>query len=252
MATYGGLIRVNQNFAVKAMLLGIGLLAAGSAGATPVTYDVVMGGSSNVDLFATNANTGATLVSGGVLPMTNGSLVEFDSAAQTLPTEDFQDTGPTNIALQGPLAGDSLQITNFNVAPTTGYSSTVTSTGTNSYNFTVNDVLATGNWVLLNSMGQPVKNQSGSFNHVVATFNGQFATSGDMLENLTLTGISLGQQTIAGTPVNITADVEFNGMQAVPLPPGLWLLASALAALGLLAVRGRARATAPRAGFAAT
>lgn len=223
-----------------ALLSGCGLLAAAAASATPITYDLMNASGSNVELFASNANNGNTLLAGGMLMMTAGSLVEFDPSALTLPQQDYNDAGPTTLALAGALAGDSLKITNFTVAPTTGYSSAVSSSGANAYNFTSGDLLATGTWQLLNSTGNPVSGQSGSFNHVVPTFNGQFAMSGNELQNLTLTGISLGQVTIEGTPVNVSADVTFTGMQAVPLPTPLGLLGSALLGLAFLAWRQRA------------
>jgi hypothetical protein len=219
-----------------AMRAGIACLATCVVQASPITYDVVTGSSSNLELFASNANTGTTLLSGGVIPMTSGSLIQFDAAALTLPTQDFDDTGPTLLALTGALQGDSLEITSFTVMPTTGYTSSVTSTGANSYNFNSSDLLASGNWQLLNSSLQPVTGQSGTINHTITSFNGQFTMSGNMMEDLTLTGISLGQVTIESTPVNLSADVEFTGM-AVPLPPAFWLFGSGL--LGVLLARGR-------------
>jgi hypothetical protein len=227
-----------------AALFGFALLVlAATAGATPITYGVVMGSSSNVELFASNANNGSTLLSGGILPMTSGSQVQFDPTALTLPSQIYNDTGPTILALSGALSQDSLEITNFMVQPAGSYTSSVTSTGSNSYNFTSGGLTATGNWQLLNSSGQPITNQSGSFNHTITTFNGQFAMSGDELENLTLTGISLGSVTMESTPVNLSADVTFNGLQA-PLPSALWLLGSALAGLALLGAWSRDAASA--------
>ena len=229
------------NDTLRLAACGAGLCGFASlATASPVTYDVVTGASSNVTLIASNANNGNTLLSDGVLPMTSASLVEFDPAAMTLPSFDFADSGPTTLGLSGALAAYSLEITSLNVAPLSPYSSTVTSTGTNSYNFTLGELAASGNWQLIqNSSGDPVPGQSGTFNHTVSTFTGQFGVSGADLQNLTLTGISLGQVTIEGTPVNLSADVMFNGATAVPLPAGIWLLGSGLA--GLLSAGARRR-----------
>ena len=229
------------NNAIRLAAFGAGLLGFGAVGtASPVTYDVVTGSSSNIELFASNANNGNTLLSGGVLPMTGASLVEFDSTALTLPSIDFADTGPTTLALSGALSSYSVQVTNLSVVPESPYSSTVTSTGTNSYNFTLGELEASGSWQLIqNSTGNPVSGQSGTFNHTISTFNGQFGISGLDMQNLTLTGISLGQVTIEGTPVNLSADVMFNGITAVPLPAAFWLLGSGV--VGLISATGRRR-----------
>jgi hypothetical protein len=224
----------------------VGLLALSAAAvATPVTYDVVTGTSSNVQLTAVNGNNNTTLISDGVVLMTSGSLVEFDPTAMTLPSWEFTNSGSTNLAISGgALNGDSLQVTDLVVVPGSPYSSTVTSTGPNSYNFTLGELQATASWQLLNSSGNPIAGQSGTINHTISTFTGQFELSGVDLQNFTLTGISLGSVSVEGTPVNLTANVEFNGA-VVPLPGSLWLLVSALLALLILNHVSRRRAAAP-------
>lgn len=235
-------MRVDKwNNTVRLVALGTGLLGfAALAAATPVTYDVVTGSNSVITLIASNANNGNTLLSNGMLPMTGASLVEFDSSALTLPSIDFADTGPTTLALSGALSNYSIQVSALNVAPESPYSSTVTATGANSYNFSLGELDVTGSWQLIqNSTGNPVSGQSGTINHTISTFNGQFAISGLDMQSLTLTGISLGQVTIEGTPVNLSADVTFNGATTVPIPAAFWLLGSGF--VGLVSSAGRRR-----------
>jgi hypothetical protein len=214
--------------------LGAGLLGLSSpASATPVTYDVYTGSNSYFSILATNA--GNTLVNNGVVPLTMESFVEFDSSALTLPNLEFYNDGSVSLPITGgAFAGDSLQVTDLRVVPGTGYSSTVTSIGSGSYDFTVNTLLATGSWELLNSSDSELA--SGTINHTISTFNGTFGVSGAAMQNLTLSGMSLG--TIDGGNITLTGSVDFNG-GVVPLPAPVWLLGSGL--LGLLAVGMRRR-----------
>ncbi len=206
------------------ILAGLSLAGWTAARAAPVTYDWTGG---SVTLSATDTNGTNYLAAGASIPLTSASQVTFDSTAMTIPSFEFADLGPSSLTLAGPLAGDTLTLSNLAVEPpASGYSSSAT--GTNPYNFTLGPIDATGSYVVTNAAD--ITLASGSFNHANPTLSGQITLGGANSDALTLNGITLGAISVAGTQIIMKGDVTFDGA-AVPLPASLWLFGSGLAML---------------------
>lgn len=214
-------------------LLGL----AAQVDASPVTYDFTGG---YVTLSAMVAGTDL-LPAGQQIPLT-GTQVTFDTAALQLSSFQFADTGPTTVALEGPLAGISLTVSALNVVPDAQYS-TLSASGTDPYNFTVGQIDASGSY----SLSGLVTRGSTAFSGTNPTLSGQITTASlGGTDALGLTGITLGTFTVSGQTVTLKGDIVFAGVTPVPVPPAAWLLGSGLALLAVVLTRRRRAA-----GFAA-
>jgi len=77
---------------------------------------------------------------------------------------------------------------------------------------------------------------STGFNVNTTGLTGQLQTVGDQFA---LNGITIATKTTGGQSVSLKADIDFTGVQVVPVPPAIWLLASGLGLVGLPWLRRR-------------
>jgi hypothetical protein len=215
-------------------LSGVSVVANSAA----IVYDLAGG---EVTLSATNGNNGNSLLAAGSsVPLTAPSQLTFDSAALTVPSFEFTDQGTADLALQGALAGDTLEITDLTAVPdSVNYSSSATGTGP--FNFTLGALDVTGTFEVVTAANKIVAGPT-AFSHDDPTLTGQITLSGNTMTNLTLNGVTLAAVTISGTPVTIAGDVEFSGVAPVPVPAAIWLLGSGLMGLSGSALVRRRRA----------
>lgn len=217
------------------------LAFAGAASASPVTYNWTSG---SVTLFATSGGPNLLTNPSNVIPLTSTSRVTFDSALPAVTSFLFADAASVSTfsptAFTGAAAalnGGQIVLSNVAITPGAGYSSS--GSGANPYNITMNNLAASGSYQLKNAGGTTLF--SGSFSNVITpTLTGQVLLGGSGNQQLALNGISLAAISFGGKSIVLKADVLFNGATPVPLPAGVWLLATGLAGLSGLA-RSRRR-----------
>ncbi len=203
-------------------LLGL----ASAVQAAPVVYSFTSG---SAVLSLTSPLVGSLLAPNSLA--LDGTQVTFDSTALTVPSFQFVDAGPSNIAGAGVLAGTTLTITNLNIIPGPGYASTAVFVGPQ-YNYLVTSVAVSGTYSLSGAIVQGPTN----FSSINPSLAGQITLGG--VTSLSLSGITLGTFTIPagiGPPVGgqtgtLKADILFTGV--VPVPAAVWLFGSGLGLLG--------------------
>ena len=210
-------------FGLAVIVAGIPALAC----ASPVTYEYT-GGSVTI-----TATIGSSTVAEPTTIALTGNFATFDAAAGTLTNFDFTTTGSTTVALTGALAGESITVSNLVATPGAGYTSSTMGYGSGLYSFNASPVNAQGQYSLSGSLWNVA---STGFNVNTTGLTGQLQTVGDQFA---LNGITIATKTTGGQSVSLKADIDFTGVQVVPVPPAIWLLASGLGLVGLPWLRRR-------------
>ena len=200
---------------------------AGAVQAAPVTYNFTSG---SATLSLTAPVVGSLLAPNSIA--LDGTQVTFDATALTVNSFQFVDAGPSNIAGAGVLAGTTVTITNLNIIPGLGYSSTAV--GANPYNYLVGPVAVSGTYALSGAIVQGPT----AFSSVNPSLAGQITLGG--VTTLSLSGITLGTfvlpaglgPPLAGQLATLKADILFSGV--VPVPAAVWLFGSGLGLLGVM------------------
>jgi hypothetical protein len=195
--------------------------------AAPVTYSFTSG---SATLSLTAPFIGSLLAPNSI--GLTGTQVTFDSTALTVNSFQFVDAGPSNINGAGVLAGTTLTITNLNIIPGAGYSSTAV--GANPYNYLVGPVAVSGTYALSGAIVQGPT----AFSSINPSLAGQITLGG--VTSLSLSGITLGTFTLpaalgpplAGQSATLKADILFTGV--VPVPAAVWLFGSGIGLLGVM------------------
>ncbi|MGA2778074.1 MAG: VPLPA-CTERM sorting domain-containing protein [Steroidobacteraceae bacterium] len=219
-------------------VVAIGCLGVSAiAEAAPVEYDFT-GGYVTLLVTSSSAAFGTSTVVEPTNIALSGSEVTFNATTNQLTNFQFTTTGSTTIDLSGSLAvagvpvslvGDTVTLANLSATPGAGYTSSAMSFTGGVYSFMAGPVNAQGQYGV--SAGSMWNVASGTPFNVTPSSNldGQLQISNNQFA---LNGITIGSETFDGQTISIKADVVFDGA-AVPLPPGLWLLASGLGILGL-------------------
>ena len=200
---------------------------ASAVQAAPVTYNFTSG---SAVLSLTAPVVGSLLAPNSIA--LDGTQVTFDATALTVNSFQFVDAGPSNIAGAGVLAGTTVTITNLNIIPGLGYSSTAV--GANPYNYLVGPVAVSGTYALSGAIVQGPT----AFSSVNPSLAGQITLGG--VTTLSLSGITLGTfvlpaglgPPLAGQLATLKADILFSGV--VPVPAAVWLFGSGLGLLGVM------------------
>jgi hypothetical protein len=208
-------------------------LAAGAADAdTVTTYASTGGTASYVTISATNLSNGNTITlinpatSSSEVLLAAGSQVTFDSTLGEVTGFQFTGAMPTELEVtSGALSGLDVNFSALGLSPGTGFTSS--SSGSNPYSITLSPVDASGTYAL---SGLITKNTPTTVSGATSGITGTITTSGTAA--LQLTGITLGDITEDGTTIALKGDIVFEG-SPVPLPAAVWLLGSALGAVGI-------------------
>ena len=205
----------------------IALAGVTAANAAPVTYDFTSG-FVTVSAFQGSGNT--DLLAAGTEIQLTGGQVTFDSTALTLPSFQFLDNSPQTVkVINGPFTNELITLQSWRAAPDASYSSSafLSSSPPPTYGFTADKIDATGMY----SLSGPVTQGITSFSGTTPSLTGQVTLSGtDMIQ---LTGITLGSFMVDGQTITLKGDIVFEGATPVPLPASVWLLASAIALVGV-------------------
>ena len=200
---------------------------AGAVQAAPVTYNFTSGSAA---LTLTAPIVGSLLAPNSIA--LDGTQVTFDATALTVNSFQFNDAGPAAISGVGALALTTVTITNLNIIPGLGYSSTAV--GANPYNYLVGPVAVSGTYALSGAIVQGPT----AFSSVNPSLAGQITLGG--VTTLSLSGITLGTfvlpaglgPPLAGQLATLKADILFSGV--VPVPAAVWLFGSGLGLLGVM------------------
>jgi hypothetical protein len=149
-------MRISMSTATTLAAALVGLLGvAGGAQAAPIQYNFTSG---SVTLSVTAPVVG-TILSGSI-PLT-GTQATFDQTTVQLTSFQFNNSGSATIPLSGLFPGTSITVSGFNVVPGGGYA-TISSSGSNPYNYLVGPVVVSGNYSLSGAIIQPTTAFSGT------------------------------------------------------------------------------------------
>jgi hypothetical protein len=206
---------------------------AGGARASEVFYDATSGGT--VTFVATDlTNPSVTItLSPNVLSLATGSasVVGFDATGLSLDSFLFSTSGTITISSPTAYAGTTIDFSSLTLQ--NSGTAAATSLGGGNYQFTNASSTAAGTYSV---NGGASKSMSGAASALSGTVG-----LGSTPDTLGLSGIAIGDFTVGGQTVNLSADIAFNGAQVVPLPPAAWLFTSGLGLLGLPFLRRRIR-----------
>lgn len=245
---------MQRNLVISSGLVALGLSAgwAMPASASTVTYDLIPGSPSEVLVTATISGgifSNTTLDFNGAaswqLNLTSGSLT-LDNGTPALDAFSFGDSsaGPETISAAGHTLG-TLSLTNILVQSTRNPDAPLT--GSNPYGLNTSNVMDSANYSVTPAGGST---KAGSISNTGTPITGSILTGGTMpLSFAQSDTIQLGSMTFTSAGVTYTVslkgDTNFDGASPVPLPAGLWLLASGLAVLGFGWKRQRATRARP-------
>ncbi|MGA2708003.1 MAG: PEP-CTERM sorting domain-containing protein [Steroidobacteraceae bacterium] len=227
--------------ASKSTFLAVGALGlaglVGGAQASEVLYDEIPGGT--VTIVASDLSNPLVTItlSNNVFTLETGSAssVGFDALGLTLDSFVFS-AAPQIVTVTSPSAFNGTQIAFSALSLQNSGTSTVTNLGGGDYEITSAAATASGSYTV---NGGTVQNVPGAPTTGLSGTIGIGGTSGTLgLDAITLGDISVGGKTIA-----LTADIAFNGM-AVPLPATAWLLISGLGLFGVPFLRRHRRTAA--------
>jgi hypothetical protein len=218
--------------ALAACVLG----ATAPAHAAPVTYQFLLG---QADISVTTGTT--TLVENSTLYL-DGIFATFDAVAPALTDFQFTTAPGQSIHLAQAFGGyDDIVVESASMVPGLGYSNLFAAQiGPNTFQVAVAPVVVNGVYSASNSSGPPpppVSNIPIDFTNV-----SPLVANIDLVEQtFILEGITLAMIFVPGeaNPAVVKADLTFKGFAFVPEPAVASLLA--LTALGLIAVRARAK-----------
>ena len=233
---------MQRNLVILSGLAALGWSAgfAPSASASIVTYNLISGSPSDVLVTATISGgifSNTTLDFNGAaswqLNLSSGSLT-LDNGTPALDAFSFGDSsaGPDTISAGGHTLG-TLSLTNILVQSTKNPDATLT--GTNPYGLNTSNVMDSANYSVTPAGGST---KTGSISNTGTPITGSIVTGGTMplsfaqSDTIQLGTINFTEGGVSYT-VSLKGDTNFDGASTVPVPAGLWLLASGLGVLGL-------------------
>jgi hypothetical protein len=228
--------RATKSTSLAVAALGLaGLL--GEAQASEVTYDEVPGGT--VTIVATDITNTSVIIglSNNVFSLETGSAssVGFDAFGLTLDSFVFS-AAPQTVTITSPSAYNGTQIAFSALSLQNSGTSSVSNLGGGDYGITGAAATASGSYRV---NGGTVQTVTGA---PTTGLSGTIGIAGTP-DTLGLDAITLGNISVGGQTISLTADIAFEGM-AVPLPATAWLFVSGLGLMGVPFLRRRVRTAA--------